>query len=90
MDWRAFPAPHWQSMRRSHPIESALATIRHRTRRTRGALSRDGLLQMMVKLGYCAEKNWRTLRGFAPLADVIKGVDCVNGVTPSPQDQAAA
>ena len=50
------PAPHWQSMRRSHPIESALATIRHRTRRTKGGLSRDGLLQMMVKLGHCAEK----------------------------------
>ena len=70
-----FPAQHWQSIRTSNPIESAFATIRHRTRRTKGCMSRDGMLQMMFKPGQCAEKGWRRLRGFAQLADVIQGVD---------------
>ena len=39
-----FPARHWQSIRTSNPIESAFATIRHRTKRTKGCLSRDGML----------------------------------------------
>ena len=85
-----FPAQHWQSIRTSNPIESAFATIRHRTKRTKGCLSRDSMLHMMFKLGQCAEKSWRKLRGFAHLADVIQGVDFVNGVKPSNHDQAAA
>ena len=85
-----FPAQHWQSIRTSNPIESAFATIRHRTKRTKGCLSREGMLHMMFKLGQCAEKRWRKLRGFAHLANVIQGVDFVNGIKPSTQDQAAA
>lgn len=85
-----FPAQHWQSIRTSNPIESAFATIRHRTKCTKGSLSRDGMLHMMFKLGQSAEKSWRKLRGFAHLADVIQGVDFVNGIKPSNQDQADA
>src|SRR6056297_1133982 len=85
-----FPAQHWQSIRTSNPIESAFATIRHRTKRTKGCLSRDGMLHMMFKLGQWAEKSWRKLRGFAHLAEVIEGVDFVNGIKSSTQDRAAA
>lgn len=85
-----FPAQHWQSIRTSNPIESAFATIRHRTKRTKSCLSRDGMLHMMFKLGRCAEKSWRKLRGFAHLADVIQGVDFINGIKPSNQEQTAA
>ncbi len=35
-----FPAAHWQSIRTTNPIESTLSTIRHRTKRSRGCLSR--------------------------------------------------
>ena len=84
-----FSAQHWQSTRTSNPIESAFATIRHRTKRTKGCLSRIGMLHVMFKLGQCAEKSGRKLRGFAHLADVIKGVVFVNGIKPSNQDQAA-
>ena len=45
---------------------------------------------MMFKLGQCAEKNWRKLRGFTYLADVIEGVDFINGIKPSNQQKAAA
>ena len=81
-----FPAQHWQSIRTSNPIESAFATIRHRTKRAKGCLSRDGMLHMMFKLGQCAEQNWRKLRGFDYLAKVITGVtfnDVIETTEPS-------
>ena len=79
-----FPAQHRQSIRTSNPIESSFATIRHRTRRTKGCLSRDGMLYMMFRLGQCAGKSRRKLRGFAHLTDVIEGVDFINGINPKP------
>jgi hypothetical protein len=47
----AFPAQHWQSLRLTNPIESTFGTIRHRTTRTKGCLTRDGMLHMLFKLG---------------------------------------
>ena len=85
-----FPARHWQSLRTTNPIESTFATIRHWTARTKGYVTRDSLLHMMFKLGQCAEKNWRKLRGFAELAKVIKGIPFVNGEELHQQDRVAA
>ena len=42
-----FQALHWQSIRTSNPSESTFGTIRHRTKRSKGCLSRDGMLHMM-------------------------------------------
>ena len=84
-----FPAQHWQSIRTSNPIESAFATIRHRSKRSKGCLSRDGMLHMMFKLGQCAEENWRRLRGFDYLAKVITGVTFTDGIETT-NNQAAA
>lgn len=36
-----FPAEHWDHLRTANPIESVFATVRHRTVRTRGALSQS-------------------------------------------------
>lgn len=85
-----FPATHWQHLRTTNPIESTFATIRHRTARTKGCVTRDTMLHMMFKLGQCAEKNWRRLRGFAYLAKVIEGVKFVNGEEVTKPDQVAA
>lgn len=85
-----FPARHWQSIRTSNPIESTFGTIRHRTKRSKGCLSRDGMLHMMFKLGQCAEKNWRRLRGFDYLAKVVTGIKFKDGVEVTDVDQAAA
>jgi putative transposase len=85
-----FPAQHWQSIRTSNPIESSFATIRHRTKRTKGRLTRDGMLHMMFKLAQCAEKSWRKLRGFVHLADLLEGVEFTSGIESANQDQAAA
>ena len=85
-----FPAQHWQSIRTSNPIESTFATIRHRTKRSKGCLSRDGMLHMMFKLGQCAEKKWRRLRGFDYLAKVVTGIKFKDGIEVTEVDQAAA
>ena len=74
-----FPAEHWQSIRTSNPIESTFGTIRHRTKRAKGCLSRDGMLHMMYKLGMAAQANWRRLRGFDSLGKVIEGVKFADG-----------
>ena len=85
-----FPAKHWQSIRTTNPIESTFATIRHRTKRSKGGLTRDGMLHMMFKLGQCAEKRWRRLRGFDYLAKVIEGVPFKDGIETEIPDQIAA
>lgn len=85
-----FPATHWQSLRTTNPIESSFGTIRHRTKRSKGCLNRDGMLNMMFKLSECAEKNWRKLRGFRYLAKVITGVRFENGIEVTKVDQVAA
>ena len=85
-----FPAQHWQSIRTSNAIESAFSTIRHRTKRSKGCLSRNGMLHMMFKLGQCAEQNWRKLRGFDYLAKVITRVIFKNGIEATETGQIAA
>ncbi len=85
-----YPAQHWQSIRTSNPIESTFGTIRHRTKRAKGCLTRDGMLHMMFKLGQCAEKKWRRLRGFDYLAKVVTGIKFKDGVEVTTDDQAAA
>ncbi len=75
-----FPAKHWQSIRTTNPIESTFSTIRHRTKRSKGCLTRSGMLCMMFKLGQCAQQNWRRLRGFKELGKVIEGVQFKDGI----------
>ena len=86
----AFPAAHWQSLRTTNPIESTFGTIRHRTKRTKSCLTRDGMLHMMFKLGRCAEQTWRRLRGFRQLALVIKGVQFTDGIEVTMNEPVAA
>lgn len=85
-----FPAKHWQSIRTTNPIESSFGTIRHRTKRSKGCLTRDGMLHMMFKLGMCAQQNWNRLRGFDYLAKVITGVKFKDGIEVHQVNQVAA
>ena len=75
-----FPAEHWQHIRTTNPIESTFATVRLRTIKTRGCVSRGGLLAMVFKLTKTAEQNWRTLKGHVLLAKVIQGVTFKDGL----------
>ena len=87
-----FPAEHWVHIRTTNPIESTFATIRHRTDRARGCVTRTTMLTMIFKLGMCAEKRWRRIRGFQSLAKVIAGVKFRDGieVTESTDSRSAA
>ena len=85
-----FPAQHWQSIRTSNPIESTFATIRHRTKRSKGCLSRESMLSMIYKLSQCAQKKWRRLRGFNYLAKVITDVKFKDGIEVIQENQVAA
>jgi len=75
-----FPAEHWRHLRTTNPIESTFATVRLRTRRTKGSGSRIACLTMVWKLVQCAERRWHALNGAKIIADVIKGVRFVDGV----------
>ena len=66
--------------RRPNPIESTFATVRLRTKRTKGSGSRAACLAMVFKLTMCAEKTWRALNGSTLLSDVIRGVQFVDGI----------
>lgn len=74
-----FPAEHWVHIRTTNPIESTFATVRLRTRRTKGCGSRIACLTMVFRLTQCAEQHWRALNGSKLLADVIRGVQFVDG-----------
>ena len=85
-----FPAQHWQSLRTTNAIEATFGTIRHRTKRTNGGLTRDGMLHRMFKLGQCAEKTWRRLRGFQQFSKVIEGFQFTDGIESTTIDPVAA
>ena len=75
-----FPAEQWMHIRTTNPIESTFATVRLRTKRTKGSGSRAACLAMVFKLTMCAEKTWRALNGSTLLPDVIRGVQFVDGI----------
>jgi len=75
-----FPAEHWIHLRTTNPIESTFATVRLRTVRTKGCGSRMATLTMVFKLAQSAERHWRALNGSALLADVIRGVQFIDGL----------
>ena len=75
-----FPAEHWDHLRTSNPIESVFATVRHRTVRTKGALSQDTARLMVFKLVMAAATTWRRLKGENQLPKVIQGVTFRDGV----------
>jgi transposase-like protein len=75
-----FPAEHWIHIRTTNPIESTFATVRHRTKRTKGCGSRTATLTMVFKLVDAAEKHWRKLNKPQFVMKVIEGAKFVDGV----------
>lgn len=74
-----FPAEHWCSLRTTNPIESIFGTVRHRSSRAKGCVSRNTMLALAYKLIESASKNWNRLTGLGRLAEVIRGVRFVDG-----------
>ncbi|HEX3205864.1 MAG TPA: IS256 family transposase [Propionibacteriaceae bacterium] len=92
-----YPAEHWQHLRTTNPIESTFATVRHRTKITRGPGSRAAGLAMAFKLIQAAQDRWRAVNGPHLVALVRAGATFEGGKlverpddTPSnPQPEAA-
>ncbi len=73
------------------PIESTFATVRLRTDKTKGCLSRETALAMVFKLAKSAERHWRQLDGANRLGQVIEGIRFRDGEpVQDAEEQAAA
>ena len=75
-----FPAEHWTHIRTTNPIESTFATVRHRTKRSKGCLSMKTMELMVFKVIKEAEKTWLRLRGKNQLPKLITGVKFNDGI----------
>jgi transposase-like protein len=76
----AFPAEHWVHIRTTNPIESTFSTVRLRTDKTRGCLSRQTALTMVFKLCQSAQKRWHRLNGAQHMIDVLEGAEFQDGI----------
>jgi transposase-like protein len=73
-----FPAEHWIHLRTTNPIESTFATVRHRTKVTKGPGSRAAGLAMAFKLIEAAQSRWRAVN--APhLVALVRAGACFEG-----------
>ena len=75
-----FPAEHWKHIRTTNPIESVFATVRNRTRKTKGCLNRKTALAMVFRLMMSAKRKWRKISGPNRLPEVIQGVEFRDGI----------
>ena len=74
-----FPAQHWAHLRTTNPIESTFATVKARTRVTKGAGSRGAGLALAFKLTLAAEQRWRRVNAPHLVALVQAGVKFKDG-----------
>lgn len=81
LTFMAYPAAHWIHLRSTNAIESSFATVKARTRTTKGAGSRDAGLAMAFKLLMEAEKRWRKVNAPHLMALVAAGVKFPDGRT---------
>jgi len=91
-DWKPltafydYPAEHWRHLRTTNPIESSFATVRLRTRVTKGAGSKAAALAMAYKLLESAQERWRRFNGHELVVDVLNGVKFKDGIKVTEDD----
>jgi transposase-like protein len=88
-----FPAEHWVHLRTTNPIESTFATVRHRTKVTKGPGSKAAGLAMAFKLIEAAQARWRAVNAPHLVALVRAGARFERGQLverPATDDVAAA
>jgi transposase-like protein len=90
-----YPAEHWIHLRTTNPIESTFATVRHRTRVTKGPGSKAAGLAMAFKLIQAAQSRWRAVNAPHLVALVragahFEGGKLVEREVPSSKEEAAA
>jgi putative transposase len=74
-----YPAEHWIHLRTTNPIESTFATVRLRTRVTKGPGNRAAGVAMAFKLIESAQQRWRMVNAPHLVALVRAGALFVNG-----------
>jgi transposase-like protein len=74
-----YPAEHWVHLRTTNPIESTFATVRHRTKITRGPGSKAAGLAMAFKLILAAQDRWRAVNAPHLVALAGAGATFTNG-----------
>jgi transposase-like protein len=84
------PAEHWVHLKTTNPIESTFATVRLRTKVTKGAGSKAAGLAMAYKLIRSAEAHWRAVNASHLVALVRAGATFRNGVLVERSEEAAA
>lgn len=82
-----YPAQHWQHIRSTNPIESTFATVKHRTRQTRGCCSRSTILAAFFKLIMQAQKRCHRLKGYEKCQDVVNLTKYIDGIAEDEIDQ---
>ncbi len=75
-----FPAEHWRHLRTTNPIESSFATVKLRTKVTKGAGSKKAALAMAYKLLHAAQQRWRRFNGHELVGDVLADVKFKDGI----------
>jgi transposase-like protein len=85
-----YPAGHWVHLRTTNPIEPAFATVRHRTKVTKGPGSRAAGLAMAFKLIEAAQDRWRAVNAPHPVALVRAGALFRDGALAERPEPAAA
>jgi hypothetical protein len=80
------PAEHWRHLRTTNPIESSFATVKLRTKVTKGAGSKKAALAMAYKLLDAAQERWRRVNGHELVADVLAGVKFKDGIKVTDDD----
>jgi hypothetical protein len=61
LEFYKYPAEHWVHLRTTNPIESTFATVRLRTKVTKGPGSRAAGIAMAYKLIDAAQARWRAV-----------------------------
>jgi transposase-like protein len=74
-----YPVEHWKHLRSTNAIESTFATVRLRTKVTKGAGSRQAALAMAYKLVDAAQTRWRRIDGYQLVALVRAGARFIDG-----------
>ena len=91
-DWKPvtafydYPAEQWRHLRTTNPIEGSFATVRLRTRVTKGGGSKAAALAMAYRLLESAQERWRRFNGHELVSDVLAGVKFKDGIKVTDDD----